>query len=113
MTSEELYKNCQELVEQGEFATVTAEETMADELAPNTVVIKKIKVKLTEGYIELQVTTPEARPPFEWLAEITWDTGEYCHYLVRKEGIFAARGKELTPVTPIQLESILQHLRLT
>lgn len=112
MTSQELYQICQQLIEAGEFTTVSAEEAMADGLDANTVVIKKIKVTVPEGYVELQITTPEARPPFEWLAEVTWDTGEYKHYLVRPEGIFFARGRNLTAVTQLELNDIKYHLSL-
>jgi hypothetical protein len=62
---------------------------------------------------KLSVTRPQARPPFEWLIEISSDLGEseyFKHYLVREEDIVLAQRKVLTPIDEAEADIILADL---
>jgi len=62
---------------------------------------------------KLSVTRPKARPPFEWLIEISSDLGEseyFKHYLVREDDIVLAQRKLLTPIDEVEAEIILADL---
>lgn len=62
---------------------------------------------------KLSVTQPQARPPFEWLIEISSDLGtsEYFkHYLIRDDDIVLAQRKILTPIDETEAEIILADL---
>lgn len=65
------------------------------------------------GRYRLAATTPEARPPFEWLYEITADIGEsdyIKHYLVRDDDIVLAQRKVLTPIDEVEAKIILADI---
>ncbi len=62
---------------------------------------------------KLSVTRPSARPPFEWLIEISSDLGEseyFKHYLVRDDDIVLAQRKVLTPIDEAEADIILADL---
>ena len=62
---------------------------------------------------KLSVTQAKARPPFEWLIEISSDLGEseyFKHYLVRDNDIVLAQRKILTPIDIIEADIILADL---
>jgi len=62
---------------------------------------------------KLSVTRPQARPPFEWLIEISSDLGEseyFKHYLVRDDDIVLAQRKILTPIDEEEADIILEDL---
>ncbi len=62
---------------------------------------------------KLSVTRPQARPPFEWLIEISSDLGasEYFkHYLIREDDIVLAQRKILTPIDEAEADIILTDL---
>lgn len=62
---------------------------------------------------KMSVTRPTARPPFEWLIEISSDLGEseyFKHYLVREDDIVLAQRKSLTPIDEAEAEIILADL---
>ena len=62
---------------------------------------------------KLSVTRPKARPPFEWLIEISSDLGEseyFKHYLVREDDIVLAQRKLLTLIDAAEAEIILADL---
>ncbi len=62
---------------------------------------------------EINVTTPEARPTFEWLAEITIDdksTKRYEHYLIRETDIVETYGKTILEVGETKAAEILSSV---
>ncbi len=64
--------------------------------------------------LRIAQTVPEARPPFEWLLEITSDIGEsdyFKHYLIREHDIMLAQRKELTPIDDQEAHVILRDLQ--
>lgn len=64
--------------------------------------------------IEINVTTPKARPTFEWLAEITIDDksdGTYKHFLVRPTDIVETYGKSVIDVEPNTAKSLAAELQ--
>lgn len=74
------------------------------------VVIHERSVKLPDGQrYRLARTMPEARPPFEWIYEVSSDINEidyFKHYLVRDNDIVFAMRKELTPIDEIEAQII-------
>jgi hypothetical protein len=71
-----------------------------------------LKIGEFERY-RLAVTLPAARPPFEWLMEITADIGEsdyIKHYLIRDEDIVFAQRKLLIPIDEAEAKVILADL---
>ncbi len=84
-----------------------------DERADQTV-LYEADIRLADGQrLRVAETIAEARPPFEWLMEITSDIGEadyFKHYLVREHDIVLAQRKELIPIDAAEAELILHDL---
>jgi hypothetical protein len=82
--------------------------------AADRVVLREVDIKLKDGQrLRVAQTTPEARPPFEWLMEITSDIGEadyFKHYLIRADDIVLAERKDLYPIDDTEAELILHDL---
>lgn len=80
------------------------------------VVLHEATVKVDEDEkLRISVTVPEARPPFEWLVEITDDLGEseyFKHYLIRENDVMLAQRKVLTPIDETEALLILADLKL-
>jgi hypothetical protein len=78
------------------------------------VVITEGTVKLPGGEkLQIAVTRPEARPPFEWLMEITSliDEADYFkHYLIREHDIVLAHRRDLKPIDDAEAQVILADL---
>ena len=78
------------------------------------VVITEGTVKLPGGEkLQIAVTRPEARPPFEWLMEITSliDEADYFkHYLIRENDIVLAHRRDLKPIDDAEAQVILADL---
>ncbi len=78
------------------------------------VVVQEADFKLADGQrLRVAATTPEARPPFEWLWEVTSDIGEadyFKHYLIREEDIVLAERKSLYPIDDEEGRLILHDL---
>lgn len=81
---------------------------------PDAVVARSVELRGPEGgRLRIAVTEADARPPFEWLYEITSDVGEadyFKHYLVREGDIVLALRKVLTPIDDAEAELILADL---
>lgn len=98
-------------------ATKTIRHVKASEFAmelPNDPVLAhEAELRWPEGRIRVAMTVPEARPPFEWVIEITSniDEGDYFkHYLVRESDIVLAQRKVLTPIDVQEARVILADL---
>ncbi len=81
------------------------------------IVIYEVDIRLPEGQrLRIAMTEASARPPFEWLTEITSDIGEpgdyFKHYLIRDTDIMLAQRKELTPIDDQEAELILHDLAI-
>lgn len=66
--------------------------------------------------ISLAQSTPAARPPFEWLVEITseLEASDYLkHYLVRQDDMVLAHRKVITEVDDQEAEALVADLKLT
>lgn len=90
-----------------------AEFAMEDQ--PDRVVAREVDLHSEDGRLRIAATLPEARPPFEWVLEITSDIGEtdyFKHYLVREQGdVVLAQRKVLTPLDAAEAEVVLHDLR--
>ena len=78
-------------------------------------VMQELDVMTDSGRFRLAATKASARPPFEWLFEITSEinTGAGIrHYLVRDADIVAAERRTLTPIEAEEAEIILSDLKL-
>lgn len=81
----------------------------------DVVVVQELDVMTEVGRFRLAATKPTARPPFEWLFEITSEinTGTAMrHYLVREGDIVVAERRTLTPLDADEAEVILDDLKL-
>lgn len=80
---------------------------------PNVIVARQVDLKNEGERLRVAVTEKSARPPFEWLLEITSDVGEseyFKHYLIREADIMLAQRKVLTPVDAQEFELIMHDL---
>jgi hypothetical protein len=79
----------------------------------DAVVLHQVDLNLDEGRLRVGMTKTSARPPFEWLAEITSDMGEsayWRHYLVRETDIVLALRRDLTPINDVEAQTIISEL---
>lgn len=78
------------------------------------VVLEVAQVKDEAGNVfKISFTKAVARPPFEWLIEISSDLGEseyFKHYLVREDDIVLAQRKVLTPIDDEEAKIIMADL---
>ncbi|MDF2461070.1 MAG: hypothetical protein K0S68_473 [Candidatus Saccharibacteria bacterium] len=95
---------------------VRAKEFAMDE-NPEQIVVHEVDLRSSDEdgqRLRVAVTEAAARPPFEWLLEITSDIGEseyFKHYLVREHDVVLAQRKVLTPIDAEEAELILSDLR--
>jgi hypothetical protein len=92
---------------------VRAKEFAMDE-QPEQVVVHEVDLRSEDGRMRIAVTEPAARPPFEWLLEITADIDEtdyFKHYLVREHDVVLAQRKVLTPIDQVEAELVLRDLQ--
>jgi hypothetical protein len=79
------------------------------------VVVHEVDLRSGSERLRVAMTEPDARPPFEWLLEITSDVGEsdyFKHYLVREGDVVLAQRKVLTPIDQEEADLILADLRV-
>ncbi len=79
------------------------------------VVVQELDIMTEQGRFRIAATKPYARPPFEWLFEITSEinTGAAMrHYLVREEDIVTAERRNLTPIDAVEAALILSDFEL-
>lgn len=84
----------------------------------NLVVSRTAKINLGEniGLISLAESEAAARPPFEWLVEVTSEIGEgdyLRHYLVRDDDMVLAHRKVLTEVDNEEAYLLIADLEQT
>jgi hypothetical protein len=82
------------------------------------VVSRSTRIDLGEEVGEVTVAASEAsaRPPFEWLVEVTADINErgyLKHYLVRDNDVVLAHRKVLTEIDDAEAELLIADLRQT
>ena len=68
---------------------------------------------LPDTQIELALSRPQFRPPFEWLAEITsrhLKDERPDHFLITEDGVMAAERRELTPLNVTEAASLREQL---
>lgn len=78
------------------------------------VVAHEVDLRHEGERLRVAVTEPSARPPFEWLLEITSDVGEaeyFKHYLIRDHDVVLAQRKVLTPIDQQEADLILHDLK--
>lgn len=83
------------------------------EVEGDPVVVNEADVRWKAGRLRVAKTTPEARPPFEWLIEITSNVNEvdyFKHYLVLEDEVVLAQRKVLTPIDDQEAAVILADL---
>lgn len=63
--------------------------------------LENVKIGQGKNYLEINLTTLEAQPAFDWLAEITLSTDDtYRHFLLMKDGrIVETYGKQVIYVS--------------
>jgi hypothetical protein len=111
---DEIMTLAQAIFDQVESKREVRAREFAMEDNPDRVVVDEVDVKHEGERLRIAVTKPEARPPFEWLLEITSDIGEadyFKHYLVREEDVVLAQRKVLTPLDAEEAELVLVDLR--
>jgi hypothetical protein len=97
----------------GSKRAVRAGEFAMDE-DPDQVVVHEVDLRSEGDRLRIAVTMPEARPPFEWLIEVTSDIGEtdyFKHYLVRENDIMLAQRKVLIPLDAKEAEVLISDLK--
>lgn len=85
------------------------------EVPGDPVVVNEADIRWPSGRLRIAKTMPEARPPFEWLIEITSNVDEtdyFKHYLVLEDGIVLAQRKVLTPIDDQEAAVILADLAI-
>ncbi len=73
----------------------------AMEEVPDRIVAKEVEVRWDDSRLRVAATESDARPPFEWLYEVTANVGDtdyFKHYLVRTDDIVLAQRKVLTVI---------------
>jgi hypothetical protein len=84
------------------------------DLPEDALILYGVKLPYQEGTIELTLSTPPARPTFEWLAEITIKTPDTLeHYLLKPDQtIVETYGKTVLNVVEPRAEALLERLKL-
>ena len=79
------------------------------------IVMEELDVMTEYGRFRLAATKATARPPFEWLYEITSEIntdGGIRHYLVREEDIVSAERRTLTPLGDADAQLVLSDFNV-
>lgn len=82
---------------------------------PDVVVATEVDIRWEGERLRIAATEASARPPFEWLMEITSNVGEadyFKHYLVREEDVVLAQRKVLTPIDAAEAKIIIHDLQV-
>lgn len=83
------------------------------EIQSNPIMVLEAEVKWPQGRMRIAKTTAKARPPFEWLMEITSNINEgdyFKHYLILDNDIVLAQRKTLIPIDETEANIILADL---
>lgn len=113
-TEAEIRRTAQELFDAVEQKRPAYGRDFAMEDREDEVVFTEVDLKIGESErYRIAATLPTARPPFEWLMEITADVDEtdyIKHYLIRDEDIVFAQRKLLIPIDDQEAKVILADL---
>lgn len=93
--------------------TVLARDFAMEE-DPDQEVVDEVDLRHEGERLRIAVTRAAARPPFEWLWEITSDIGEtdyFKHYLIRDDDVVLAQRKVLTPLDAVEAEVVMGDLK--
>ncbi|HVQ44848.1 MAG TPA: hypothetical protein VMT30_07880 [Candidatus Saccharimonadia bacterium] len=114
-------QRCRELVDlaarvydAGEVKRAVKASEFAMEDVPDRVVVQEVEVRVDGERLRVARTRPDARPPFEWLLEVSSDLGEtdyFKHYLFRDHDIVLAQRKVLTVIDEVEAEVLERDLR--
>jgi hypothetical protein len=102
------------IYDQAEPKRAVTAQAFAMEENPDSVVVHEVDVKWEGERLRIAKTEASARPPFEWLVEITSDIGEsdyFKHYLIRENDVVLAQRKVLTPIDQEEADIILADLK--
>lgn len=110
-----------ELVEQILSRAPKVKRQTGEDLAmepSKTIVSRSVRVDLGEevGFVTVAESEASARPPFEWLVEVTSEINEedyLKHYLVRDNDMVLAHRKVLTEVDDREAKLLIADLRQT
>lgn len=112
---EEILLAAQAVFDAGGNVRAIRASDMALEIDGDPIVAHEVSVKWPEGRMRVARTEASARPPFEWLWEITSniDEGDYFkHYLIRDEDVVLAQRRVLTPIDDEEAVIVLEDLAL-
>ncbi|HVE81072.1 MAG TPA: hypothetical protein VNA68_02990 [Candidatus Dormibacteraeota bacterium] len=99
MIYDDLLQTVVALAEKADSREVAANEDFGLEL-DGKIIYDSCKATSPEGPIEINLTRDYARPPFEWLAEITLDGKPFRHFLLTSEQtVIETYGKQVLPVS--------------
>jgi len=111
----EILKLARDLYDQTEAKRAVRAKDFVMDGDQERVVAHEVDLKHGDERLRVAVTEPSARPPFEWLLEITSDVGEagyFKHYLVREYDVVLAQRKVLTPIDQQEAELIMHDLKI-
>ncbi|HEY2004595.1 MAG TPA: hypothetical protein VGH44_05790 [Candidatus Saccharimonadia bacterium] len=112
----EILKMARDLYDRVEAKRAVKAKDFAMDGDQERVVAHEVDIKHESERLRVAVTEPSARPPFEWLLEITSDVGGeadyFKHYLVREHDVVLAQRKVLTPIDEQEADLILHDLKI-
>jgi hypothetical protein len=111
---DEIKALAQLIFDQAEPKRAVLASEFAMEETPDRVVVHEVDLRQGDERLRIAVTEAYARPPFEWLLEVTSDVGEadyFKHYLIRDEDVVLAQRKVLTPLDDEEAAILLGDLR--
>ena len=115
-TYTEIAELAQTIFDSNEIKRAVKAADFAMEDNPDRVVVHEVDLRSEAGErLRVAKTEASARPPFEWLYEISSDIGEvdyFKHYLVREDDVVLAQRKVLTPIDQEEAELILADMRI-
>ena len=88
-----------------------AEETGDDELSGKCRVMQRCTYRFENCEAEINLTNAEARPPYQWLVEISFRETPPRHYLITdKYELVEAYGRKIYPVDEPAALELLEEL---
>jgi hypothetical protein len=111
---QEIFDLAREIYEQAEPKRAVKAGDFAMDEHPDDIVVHEVDLKFGNDRLRVAVTDEAARPPFEWLLEITSDVGEadyFKHYLIRDHDVVLAQRKVLTPIDQREADLVMADLK--
>ncbi len=112
---EQLYQTILTWLDQQPQVKLTSGETYPG-IERDVPVVRGAAAETDFGKIEFNVTTDDAHPHFEWLAEISVDRGgaDYTRYLIQPDfKLVRVQRKEITQLNDSELSDLLKLCRST